>query len=122
MANILDKIMNRRREDRIPINTEVKVRMMGQEIAAAECKNICSGGMCLVFETPPAEGSIGTVWLSKDYADDYLKFEASFRKVWIKPENPGSQRTMIGIVFQELPPDQRDNLHKIIKRENSAKS
>lgn len=116
------KDANRRRDDRIVLATEVKVRMMGKEIVAAECKNISSGGMCMVFDTPPPGAGTGTVWLSREYAGDYLKFESSFRKIWAKPENPGSQRTMMGVVFQDLVPEQRDRLYMIIKREKNAPS
>jgi hypothetical protein len=121
MASLFRLLVNRRRgKNRIPINTKVKVRMTGTEISGLECINICSGGMCLVFDTPPAEESLGTVWLSKDYSNEYIKFEAPFRRIWTKPENPGSKRTMMGIMFRELIPEQRDNLHRILKRESRA--
>ena len=116
-ASLMRKLTNRRGDPRIVLSTEVKVRMMGQEIVAAECKNICLGGMCLVFDLPPVEGNTGTVWLSRDYPNEYIKFEASFRKVWAKPEDPGSKRTIMGLVFQEPVPAQRDNLKRILSRE-----
>jgi hypothetical protein len=121
MASLLKKVLNRRCDERVPLSTEVKVRMMGQEIAAAECKNICMGGMCIVFGKKPPEAGTGTVWLSRDYENDYIKFEASFRKVWVKPLNPGEEASMMGIVFQELVPQQRDNLRTILLREAKAR-
>ena len=108
---------NRRRHERIPIGTEVKVRMMGKEIAVADCRNISFKGMCLVFNGDPPDGNTGTVWLTRDYMDDYIKFEASFRKVWSRTEDPGSERIVVGILFQSLVPRQRDNLRNIIIHE-----
>jgi c-di-GMP-binding flagellar brake protein YcgR len=111
---------NRRTSERVVLETEVKVRMKGQEICAAESKNISLGGMCLIFDRKVPDASTGTLWISRLYADDYVKFEASFRKVWTKPENPGSERTMMGIVFQDLVPGQRDKLHAFLKTEKQS--
>ncbi|MBD3393394.1 MAG: hypothetical protein GF418_14800 [Chitinivibrionales bacterium] len=122
MAGILRKLFNRRRDERIPLSTEIKVRMMGQEIVAADCKNICMGGMCIVLGTKPPEAGTGTVWLSRDYPNEYIRFEASFRVVWSKPEDPGSDRTMMGLVFQDLVPKQRDNLRTVLKREEKLRA
>ncbi|MBD3345677.1 MAG: hypothetical protein GF401_11505 [Chitinivibrionales bacterium] len=108
---------NRRKYKRHKIKCDIKVRMMGKVVEGADCMNISLGGMCIRIPHLPEEGPTGRVWITRKYKKDRIEFESDFRKIWSRPADISSDETMIGIIFGEMPPVQRDNLWKILQQE-----
>jgi c-di-GMP-binding flagellar brake protein YcgR len=66
-----------------------------------------------------SNGSVGKIWLTQTYPDTSIVFEADFRKCWVKPITLDQKQKRMGVTFIEMQPLQRDNLWRIIKRQQS---
>ncbi len=96
------------------------VRMNGQRTEGTACDNISLGGMCIVFDQPVAPANSGTIWLTRRYQDALLSFESDFRTQWVRPCENGSQSLIMGILFTDMRPADRDALWGIVKREQQS--
>jgi c-di-GMP-binding flagellar brake protein YcgR len=93
--------------------------MKGQLLSGTVCTNISLNGMGIVFNNHFMEGPCGKVWLTQNYPDGSIVFEADFQKKWVKPITLDNNQKRMGVYFSELQPEQRDNLWRIIKRQLS---
>ncbi len=110
---------NRRRYPRVPLAADIAVRMKGQLLKGSVCSNVSMGGMCIVFQNHFEEGGFGKVWLTQNYPDESVVFEADFQKLWVRPITLDQNQKRMGVSFVELHPHHRDNLWRIVRRQCS---
>ena len=110
---------NQRRYPRVPLSADVAVRMKGQLLRGTVCNNVSIGGMSIVFQSDFEEGRYGKVWLTQNYPDESIIFEADFRKSWVKPITLDKNQKRMGFSFVELHPTHRNNLWRIVRRQSS---
>ena len=110
---------NKRRYPRVPLSADIAVRMKGQLLRGTVCSNVSMGGMSIVFSNHFEEGNFGKVWLTQNYPDESLVFEADFKKAWVRPITLDRSQKRMGVLFEEMHPHHRDNLYRIIKRQGS---
>jgi c-di-GMP-binding flagellar brake protein YcgR len=110
---------NRRKYPRVPLAADIAVRMKGQLLQGTVCTNISMGGMCISFNNHFDEGTLGKVWLTQNYPDESIVFEADFRKLWVKPITLDKSQKRMGVSFAELYPQHRDSLWRIVRRQSS---
>jgi hypothetical protein len=115
-------VPKRRIFQRTQLNMPATISMRGHVIPDAQIENVSSGGMCLIYtHTSEEEASTGKVWLRKEIGSTAIDFESDFRKKWVKPLLIGGNERVMGITFEEVNPEQMNNLRKIIKNKEDDK-
>ncbi len=109
---------NRRKAPRYRIDGPIRIRMGGDIIEGISCFNISLGGLCLEIDSSCEPRRSGRLWMTRTYGSESINFEADFKKIWVDPPNGEDPARRMGIMFDEMSPVQRDNLWRIISREN----
>ena len=99
---------------RIDLHSPVTLIVNNQPIEGATCLNVSMGGMCIEAKTTVEEQQNGVVEFDYDILDEKICFKGEFVIRWIKPSDPGTEKTQFGLQFTYYDSTNLTNLARII--------
>ena len=103
---------NRRKHPRIPLDTEIRLRIGFKIYYPLRCDNISMGGMCIHMAEPVSKGKKGKLWVTHSIGRELIQFEAPFKILWVAQ---GGSDPMAGVEFFKMKRKHEDNLLRLLR-------